>query len=347
VDDGFLQIYKVVGDVFGSPVVDIPFITIAGQWYDYKVIHDHITGKITLYRDNQFVTSWTDPSPLTTTGNAISFRTGNANFAINELKVYRSRNPSSANITAGAASTNDIRFQNQNPTTFSAKVKSICADTAGNLSAIFYQNINVDWTVPSAVDTLNDGTGADIVITTSATDLSANWSISDDPHSAIARYWFAIGTSPGATDVVNWTDNWYSESVTVTGLSLVNLQTYYFSVKAEDGAGLISAVASSNGQMVQLTTTGTEDQSASSGITISPNPFSNNSIITYSLSKNSNVEITLNDVLGKEINLFNAGQTAGKHQLTINANEMKLSKGMYFIKIRTDNSQKTIKVIIK
>lgn len=347
VDDGFLQIYKVVGDVFGSPVVNVPFITIAGQWYDYKVIHDHITGKITIYRDNQFVTSWTDPSPLATIGNSISFRTGNANFAINELKVYRSRNPSSANITAGAASTNDIRFQNPNPTTFSAKVKSICADTAGNLSAIFYQNINVDWTAPSAVDTLNDGTGADIAITTSATDLSANWSISDDPHSAIARYWYAVGTSPGATDVMNWTDNWYSDSVTVSGLSLVNLQTYYFSVKAEDGAGLISEVVSSNGQMVQLIATGTEDQSANSEITISPNPFSNNSIITYSLSTNSNVEITLNDVLGKEIHLFNAGQTAGKHELTINANEMKLSKGLYFIKIRAENSQKIIKFIIK
>ena len=146
---------------------------------------------------------------------------------------------------------------------------------------------------------------------------------------------------------MNWTDNWYSDSVTVSGLSLVNLQTYYFSVKAEDGAGLISEVVSSNGQMVQLTSTGTEDQSANSEITISPNPFSNNSIITYSLSKNSNVEIILNDVLGKEIHLFNAGKTAGKHELTINATEMKLSKGMYFIKIRTDNSQKTIKVIIK
>ncbi|MDQ3049079.1 MAG: N-acetylmuramoyl-L-alanine amidase, partial [Bacteroidota bacterium] len=124
VDDNLLQIYEVTGDVFGSPVISIPFTTVAGQWYDYKIIYDRISGKISVYRDNQFITDWTDPTPIAT-GNAISFRSGNANFAINELKVYRSRPATSALITVGAASTNDIRFQNPNPTTFSAKVKSI------------------------------------------------------------------------------------------------------------------------------------------------------------------------------------------------------------------------------
>ncbi len=46
VDDAKLQIYKVVNDVFGSPLVDIPFTTTAGQWYDYKIIYDRFTGKI-------------------------------------------------------------------------------------------------------------------------------------------------------------------------------------------------------------------------------------------------------------------------------------------------------------
>ena len=345
VDDGLLQIYKVVGDAFGAPVVDIPFTTVAGQWYDYKVIHDHITGKISIYRDNQFVTSWTDTSPLTTSGNAISFRSGNANFAINELKVYRSRNPLSVNVTVGAASTNDIRFQNPAPTTFSAKVKSICADSAGNLSAIFYENINIDWTAPTAVDSVNDGTGADIAITTSATDLSANWSASADPNSAISRYWYAIGTTPGATDVVNWTDNWYSRTVTVTGLSLVNLQTYYFTVKAENGAGLLSSVFNSNGQIVQLTTG--INELGSNGIAVFPNPFTNTTKLSYYLTESSDVEITLTDVLGKQITLLKADKSQGKHELSINATEYDLAKGMYFIKLKTNDGQKTIKMILR
>ncbi len=346
VDDGYLQIYKVASDVFGSPVVNIPFTTVAGQWYDYKVIYDRTTGKISIYRDNQFVTSWTDLSPYLT-GNAISFRSAECNFAINELKVYRSRNPMSASISVGAAATNDIRYQNINPISFSAKVKSLCSDSAGNLSAIFYQNINVDWTTPSPVDTVNDGLGADIAITNSATTLSANWSASTDVNSAISRYWYAIGTTPGATDVVNWTDNWFNRNVTVTGLSLVNLQTYYFSVKAQDGAGLISTVFNSNGQTVNLSATGI-DELHNSGLIVYPNPFTNNATLAYQLTENSKIEITLSDVLGKTTILYNnPNQTSGKHELSINSENLHLSNGMYFVKIKTENSQKVIKVIIK
>ena len=347
VDDGLLQIYKTVSDAFGSPVVNIPFTTVAGQWYDYKIIYDRTTGKISVYRDNIFVTSWTDATPFTTGGTGISFRSGNANFAINDLKIYRSRNVSSAAITVGAAATNDIRYQNPNPLTFAGKVKSICADSAGNLSAIFYQNLNIDWTTPLAVDTINDGTAADIAITSSATDLSANWSSSVDVNSAIAKYWYAIGTTPGATDVVNWTDNWINRNVTVTGLSLVNLQTYYFSVKAEDGAGLISTVFTSNGQTVNLSATGIENQTNSNGLVVYPNPFTGSSTITYQLTENSSIEISLLDVLGKEINLLKSNQTAGKHELAINSTDLGLAKGMYFVKMKTASSQKTIKVIIK
>lgn len=347
VDDGLLQIYKTVGDAFGSPVVNIPFTTVAGQWYDYKIIYDRITGKISVYRDNIFVTSWTDSSPYTTGGTGISFRSGNSNFAINDLKIYRSRNISSAGVTVGAAATNDIRYQNPNPLTFAGKVKSICVDSAGNLSAIFYQDLNIDWTTPSAIDTINDGLGADIATTASLTDLSANWRSSVDVNSAIAKYWYAIGTTPGATDVVNWTDNWINQNVTATGLSLVNLQTYYFSVKAEDGAGLISTVFTSNGQTVNLSTTGIENQTNSNSLIVYPNPLTANAIITYQLSENTPIEISLCDVLGKEISLLKSNQLAGKHQLAINSTDLGLAKGMYFVKLKMNDEQKTIKVVIK
>lgn len=338
VDDGLLQIYKVVSDVFGSPVVNIPFTTVAGQWYDYKIIYDRTNGKISVYRDNAFVTSWTDSSPYAS-GNAISFRSGNANFAINELKVYRSRNPASASVSVGPAATNDIRYQNPNPTTFAAKVKSICADSAGNLSAIFYQNLNIDWTPPSAVDTINDGLGADIVYTNSATTLSANWSASVDTNSAISRYFYAIGTTPGATDVVNWTDNWYYDTITVTGLSLVDGQTYYTSVKAEDGAGLQSTVFTSNGQTVQFAL-GINETNAIQ-MAVYPNPVTSSSTLVYSIMQNAQVEISITDVLGKQVVIYSNNETAGKHELKLNA----LASGVYFVKIKANENAKTIKVI--
>jgi hypothetical protein len=292
------------------------------------------------------VTSWIDPSPIAT-GTGISFRSGNANFAINEVKVYRSRNAASAAISVGAAATNDIRYQNPNPTTFSAKVKSICADSAGNLSSIFYENLNIDWTPPSTVTSINDGLGADIIYTNSATTLSANWSVSTDANSGIARYYYSIGTTPGATNVVNWTDNWFNDTATITGLTLVDGQIYYFNVKAENGAGLQSAVYTSNGQTIQLAM-GINEQNSNSGLSVYPNPLTNNASVIYELSENSKIEISLFDVLGKQIILYrNSNQTAGKHELQISSNDLKLSTGIYFIKMKTDNEVRTLKVVVK
>ncbi|MFY9308162.1 MAG: N-acetylmuramoyl-L-alanine amidase [Bacteroidia bacterium] len=345
VDNAKLQIYKTTNNTFGTPQHDIPFTIVAGQYYDFKIIYDRITGKITVYVDNQLVTSWTDPSPLAT-GTGISFRSGNASFAINELKVYRSRQPSSANITVGPAATNDIRYQNPNPTTYSGKIKSICADSVGNLSAIFYQNINVDWTPPSTVDTINDGLAADISVTTSLTDLSANWSASTDPNSAVARYWYAIGTTAGGTDILDYTDNWFNLSVTEDSLSLVNNTTYYFSVKAENGAGLQSVVGNSNGQTVQVVSV--EEQSAVNSLSVYPNPFTNTSKITYQLSHASNVKVSLTDVLGKTLVLYNnPSQAPGKHDVNVNATELQLAKGMYFVKLEVNNEQSFVKIIVK
>ncbi|OGS21198.1 MAG: hypothetical protein A3J83_07160 [Elusimicrobia bacterium RIFOXYA2_FULL_40_6] len=109
-----------------------------------------------------------------------------------------------------------------------------------------------DSTPPSAIATVNDGTGTDISQTTSATQLSANWTVSTDPESGLAGYFYAIGTTAGATNVVAWTNNGLATVVTKASLSLTSGQTYFFSVKAQNGAGLLSSVTSSNGQTVVI-----------------------------------------------------------------------------------------------
>ncbi len=115
--------------------------------------------------------------------------------------------------------------------------------------------VQADATAPSDVTTVNDGAsiGTDITYVNSATELSANWSAATDAQSGIAKYWYAIGTSAGATNIVSWTDNALNLSVTKTGLGLINGQIYYFTVKAENGAGFKSSVVNSNGQTVDIT----------------------------------------------------------------------------------------------
>jgi C1A family cysteine protease len=111
----------------------------------------------------------------------------------------------------------------------------------------------VDATAPSSPSPVNDGAGADIIYTNTASQLSANWTASGDADSGLARYWYAIGTTAGGTNTVGWTDNGTAVSVTKTGLSLSNGQPYYFTVKAENGAGLQTAAVNSNGQTVDTT----------------------------------------------------------------------------------------------
>ena len=61
-----------------------------------------------------------------------------------------------------------------------------------------------DTTPPSAPPAVRDGTGADISTQTSTTQLSANWDRATDNESGISSYQYAIGTTPGGTNIVNY-----------------------------------------------------------------------------------------------------------------------------------------------
>lgn len=246
-DDDKLQIYKVVNDAF-TLEADVPYTINDGQWYDIKTVFDKSTGSIHLYVNDVMEASWIDTAPHTS-GNSISMRSGDANMQVNNLKVYHDRS-SSELVTIGPG--NDVRYQNPDPLTPSCKIKSIIIDSALNISAISHEFANVDWTDPSNITTVNDGTGADINTTTTSTQLSANWSTSTDQHSDLQRYWYCIGTSPLATDIATWTDNWWSDTLTLSGLNLTVGTTYYTCVYSENGAGLFSDTICSDGQTMQV-----------------------------------------------------------------------------------------------
>lgn len=67
----------------------------------------------------------------------------------------------------------------------------------------------------------------------------------NDLESDVVAYRYAIGTSPGGTDVINWTDTIDAEIIH-TGLSLLQDQAYYVSVIARNVGGLWSSVGISN-----------------------------------------------------------------------------------------------------
>ena len=64
-----------------------------------------------------------------------------------------------------------------------------------------------------------------------------------------------------------------------------------------------------------------------------PNPFNPNTTIQYSIPESGNVELKVNDVLGREVKtLINGFVEAGYHSVSFNASN--LSSGAYFYSIK-------------
>lgn len=333
VDNAKLQIYKVVNDVFGPPVLDMPLTTVAGQLYDYKVIYDRISGKMMIYRDDTFITDWTDVSPINS-GNFISFRSGNATLSVAELKVYRSRFPS-ATITVGNTATADIRHQNPNPSTPSGKIKSIVNDNANNISLISEQLVDVDWTPPTNF-VINDGTTADVDTSFINTQIEANYTAATDPHSMLVSYEYALGTTPGDSNVISWTNNLLNTTISQTGLILPFNQDYYFSVRAENGAGLKNTVVS-DGLWIVMTTS--VDELNKVKFVAYPNPFYNQ--FQLKLPVNEQVKITMVDINGKLIFSKNVNQQL----VQLNLEKYNLTTGTYHLTIEGKTIKETLKLI--
>lgn len=346
VDQSVCEWYEVINDTFYLRN-SVAMTVNANQWYDWKVIYDRITGKITVYKDNAYVGDWTDATPLAN-GNYVSFRSGNCNWQVNNFKVYRSRYSNQPlTVSVGSCPSCMLRYQNTNPSTPAGRVKSIVADSAGNLSSSSYVDVNVDWTVPAPIDTVYDAYGNDIDTSSNSTTLWGDWSLSSDTNSGLARYWYAIGTSTCDSSVVPWTSNWGFDTVTVNSLSLTAGQWYYFSVRAENGAGLITPCYSSDGVLVDWTLNVYSTPSGSIVGSVGPNPFAEATTIQYSLQENSSVKITMYDNMGRMISLFDGNQNAGNHSLNINSSELNIAAGVYFISIQTENDQLMIPVINK
>lgn len=77
-----------------------------------------------------------------------------------------------------------------------------------------------------------------------------------------------------------------------------------------------------------------------------PNPFNPSTTIKYQLNKNSYVLLELYDISGKLItNLVNHYQTKGIYEVHLNATDLKLTSGIYFYRLTTNNNSETKKMI--
>lgn len=80
-----------------------------------------------------------------------------------------------------------------------------------------------------------------------------------------------------------------------------------------------------------------------------PNPFNPTTKVKYSVPFNSNIKLILYDVLGNKVGqILDGAVDAGVYEATISANDFSfsLSSGIYFLKLETENFQKSIKITL-
>ena len=129
-------VYKTIDDVLYTQ--QVATVALDDQWASYKITYSPAYGVLEVFRNDRSLVTWTDPDPIKT-GNSLSLRTNATVVEFDDLKVYKYRAGSSVNVTAGSASTKDLR-------TAEGKIKSKVRDAAGNWSAPG----NLDVTLTSA-----------------------------------------------------------------------------------------------------------------------------------------------------------------------------------------------------
>ncbi len=129
--------------------------------------------------------------------------------------------------------------QGQHQGIYPVKSGKVMYEVLPNRGEIVLKSSEMDLTPPSKF-IVRDGTGQDINMSSSTTEVSANWDRGEDPESGIAAYWYKIGITPGGSEVLDWINNGHQQSFTTsrTNLALVRGKKYYVTVKSVNGVGL-------------------------------------------------------------------------------------------------------------
>ncbi len=322
-NDDQVHIYRVENDVF-TLVETAPFIISPFVNYDVKVSFNPVSGWIKVYIDDTYVMSWQDPAPHTS-GNAISLRTGGCSVRFDDVFMFRSRS-TNVLVTVGPADEINVQSTNAQPT---LKVLACSMDGSMNWSNIAEQDYLIDFTSPT-MTWLNDGISSSSDIDTFYNaSFTANWQASD-PHSGVMTYLYAIGILPQLNNIVDWTDIGLNENITEIIQNPVYGQTYYLSIKPENGAGL-SDVFLADGQMY-LEGLGLSENPLRS-VYCYPNPAGNELFIS---GLSDEIQYELYDPSGK---LVRNGSTMGEIDLSI------LSSGVYHLRLIHQNSFVIEKII--
>jgi CheY-specific phosphatase CheX len=132
-------------------------------------------------------------------------------------------------------------------------VSSRALDNVGNVSeSAVSDGVTIDTDVPVISSVAEGSMEEDIDFQNNDSTLIISWSGSDDA-SGVSTYEYALGTTSGETDIVDWATNGTATADTLSGLNLTENQTYYLSVRATDIAGNVSDIMTGDGILIDMT----------------------------------------------------------------------------------------------
>ncbi len=90
----------------------------------------------------------------------------------------------------------------------------------------------------------------------------------------------------------------------------------------------------------------TETAGSVSGLQIIPNPFSKTTTVAFELSKSEQVQLNIADINGRTIEVFNGMLPTGQQHLSLDAEKLQLSKGVYTVEVIA-GGMRNVKTIIR
>jgi hypothetical protein len=245
-NDGFATVTISALDIAGNTVIPI-----SGSTNTLKVDNTVPTLTLTAPVDDDFVRTTV---VIYTLGEALAsgqmIWTWESNAGVTDDNSPHAQSLAGNELRAGAFS----GLLTNAPTLVQAAeytVELIGIDRAGNADTVEVSTVTYDTLAPGIADVvIQDGPAADIDSTRSMDTLTVHYSGFDEPTSGIVLYEYALGSSSGASDLVDWTGAGTDTLVTVRGLQLDYKDSYYFMVRATDGADNQSDSVVSDGMRI-------------------------------------------------------------------------------------------------
>jgi PKD repeat protein len=152
-----------------------------------------------------------------------------------------------------------------------------------------------------------------------------------------------LSTSANQTSAFTPTSSAQWEEGTVTNLSSTYL-TPNFRLKFEFTSG-----GGNNFYLDDINISsalGIEEMTSDFGLTVYPNPFETQANVSFSLENEKKVELNVYDMIGKQVmSLTNGNLSGGLHRYMIDGSD--LGAGVYFVKLKADNRESVMKVILQ